>query len=147
FTLLNEKVLCGLGRGLDSTGKLNEAGAKLALDNLMRFVRLAKAMAVKRLDLLATAAVRDAKNGAEFVAEVERRCRVRVRMISGEEEARLSAQGVVSGIPEADGLMGDLGGGSLELGALERGKVGTHPTLPLGPGRLTATLADDLHPP
>ena len=144
FTLFNEKVLCGLGRGLDATGKLNEAGAKLALDNLTRFVRLAKAMAVKRLDLLATAAVRDAKNGAEFVAEVERRCRVRVRMISGEEEARLSALGVLSGIPEADGLMGDLGGGSLELVALDRGRLGAHATLPLGPVRLMDSMVDDL---
>ena len=144
FTLFNEKVLCGLGRGLDATGRLNEAGAKLALDNLTRFVSLAKGMAVKRLDLLATAAVRDAKNGREFVAEVERRCRVRVRIISGEEEARLSAQGVVSGIPDADGLMGDLGGGSLELVALDKGKMAEHATLPLGPVRLMDSTVDDL---
>lgn len=143
FTLFNEKVLCGLGRGLDATGRLSEDGARLALDNLVRFVRLAKAMAVKRLDLLATAAVRDASNGAEFVKEAERRCRVRVRTISGEEEARLSALGVVSGIPEADGLMGDLGGGSLELVALDRGKIGEHTTLPLGPVRLMDNLVDD----
>jgi exopolyphosphatase/guanosine-5'-triphosphate,3'-diphosphate pyrophosphatase len=144
FTLFNEKVLCGLGRGLDATGRLNDAGAKLALDNLTRFVRLAKAMSVKRLDLLATAAVRDAKNGREFVAEVERRCRVRVQTISGEEEARLSALGVVSGIPDADGLMGDLGGGSLELVALDKGKMAEHATLPLGPVRLMDSMVDDL---
>jgi exopolyphosphatase/guanosine-5'-triphosphate,3'-diphosphate pyrophosphatase len=143
FTLFNEKVLCGLGRGLDATGRLNEAGAKLALDNLMRFVRLAKAMAVGRLDLLATAAVRDASNGAEFVAEVERRCKVRVRVICGEEEARLSAQGVVSGIPGADGFMGDLGGGSLEIVALDQGSLGPHATLPLGPVRLMDSMIDD----
>ena len=144
FTLFNEKVLCGLGRGLDATGKLSESGTKLALDNLSRFVRLAQAMGVARLDLLATAAVRDAKNGAEFVAQVERRCRVPVSVISGEEEARLSALGVVSGIPEADGLMGDLGGGSLELVALDRGKLGNHTTLPLGPIRLMDSMIDDL---
>jgi exopolyphosphatase / guanosine-5'-triphosphate,3'-diphosphate pyrophosphatase len=144
FTLFNEKVLCGLGRGLDATGRLNDAGAKLALDNLTRFVRLAKAMSVKRLDLLATAAVRDAKNGREFVAEVERRCRVKVQIIAGEEEARLSAQGVVSGIPDADGMMGDLGGGSLELVALDKGKMAEHTTLPLGPVRLMDSMVDDL---
>jgi exopolyphosphatase/guanosine-5'-triphosphate,3'-diphosphate pyrophosphatase len=142
FTLFNEKVLCGLGRGLDATGRLNDAGAKLALDNLTRFVRLAKAMSVKRLDLLATAAVRDAKNGREFVAEVERRCRVRVQIIAGEEEARLSALGVVSGIPDADGMMGDLGGGSLELVALDKGKMAEHATLPLGPVRLMDSIDD-----
>src|SRR5262249_14825345 len=82
--------------------------------------------------------------GAEFVAEVERRCRVRVSMISGEEDARRSAEGVLSGIPEAEGLMGDLGGGSLELVALDRGKLCAHATLPLGPVRLMDSMVDDL---
>lgn len=141
--LFNEKVLCGLGRGLDSTGRLSQAGADLALANLTRFVRLAQAMQVARLDLLATAAVRDADNGAAFVAEVERRCGVPVRVLSGEEEARLSALGVVAGIPEADGLMGDLGGGSLELVALDRGTLGDYATLPLGPLRLLETASSD----
>ncbi|HTO82735.1 MAG TPA: exopolyphosphatase [Methylomirabilota bacterium] len=144
FTLFNEKVLCGLGRGLDATGRLSESGAKLALDNLTRFVRLAQAMGVSRLDLLATAAVRDAKNGAEFVKEVEKRCRVPISVISGEEEARLSALGVVSGIPQADGLMGDLGGGSLEIVALDRGKLGAYATLPLGPIRLLDNMIDNI---
>jgi exopolyphosphatase / guanosine-5'-triphosphate,3'-diphosphate pyrophosphatase len=134
--LFNEKVLCGLGRGLDSSGRLNEAGVESALVNLARFVRLAKAMKVGRLDLLATAAVRDAVNGADFVAAVRRRCGVPVRILSGVEEARFSALGVVSGIPDADGLMGDLGGGSLELVGLDRGKLGAHVTLPLGPLRV-----------
>ena len=65
-----------LGRGLDASGRLNDAGVKLALENLARFVWLARAMEVTRLDLLATAAVRDAENGPGFVADVERRCGV-----------------------------------------------------------------------
>jgi exopolyphosphatase/guanosine-5'-triphosphate,3'-diphosphate pyrophosphatase len=134
--LFNEKVLCGLGRGLDSSGRLNEAGVESALVNLARFVRLAKAMGVGRLDLLATAAVRDAANGADFAAAVRERCGVPVRILSGTEEARFSALGVVSGIAGADGLMGDLGGGSLELVGLDRGKLGAHVTLPLGPLRV-----------
>jgi exopolyphosphatase/guanosine-5'-triphosphate,3'-diphosphate pyrophosphatase len=144
LTLFNEKVLCGLGRGLDGSGRLNEAGVKLALDNLARFVWLAKAMQVARLDLLATAAVRDAENGPAFVADVERRCGVKIRIISGAEEARLSASGVLSGIPGADGVMGDLGGGSLELVALNKGRIGPHTTLPLGPIRLMESLLNDL---
>src|ERR1700747_3522256 len=99
--LFNEKVLCGLGRGLDSSGRLNEAGVESALVNLSRFVRLAKAMGVGRLDLLATAAVRDAANGADFAAAVRARCGVPVRILSGTEEARFSALGVVSGIAGA----------------------------------------------
>ena len=134
--LFNEKVLCGLGRGLDESGRLNEAGVESALVNLARFVRLAKAMGVARLDLLATAAVRDAQNGPEFVAAVRRRCGVVVRVLTGAEEAKFSALGVVSGIAEADGMMGDLGGGSLELVGLERGRLGAHATLPLGPLRV-----------
>ncbi len=140
--LFNEKVLCGLGRGLEKTGRLNEAGSELALANLTRFVRIAEAMEVGRLDLLATAAVRDAANGAEFVAEIERSCGKPVQVLSGEEEARLSALGVLAGIPEADGLMGDLGGGSLELVELSQGRVGRHTTLPLGPLRLMAATED-----
>ncbi len=134
--LFNEKVLCGLGRGLDESGRLNEAGVDSALVNLARFVRLAKAMGVARLDLLATAAVRDAKNGPEFATAVRRRCGVPVRVLSGSEEAKFSALGVVSGIAEADGMMGDLGGGSLELVGLDRGRLGAHVTLPLGPLRV-----------
>jgi exopolyphosphatase / guanosine-5'-triphosphate,3'-diphosphate pyrophosphatase len=134
--LFNEKVLCGLGRGLDETGRLHEAGVESALVNLARFVRLAEAMGVARLDLLATAAVRDAQNGAEFAAAVRRRCGVKVRVLSGAEEARFSALGVVSGIESADGMMGDLGGGSLELVGLDHGRLGHHVTLPLGPLRV-----------
>jgi exopolyphosphatase/guanosine-5'-triphosphate,3'-diphosphate pyrophosphatase len=141
--LFNEKVLCGLGRGLDESGRLNESGVESALANLARFVRLAKSMGVARLDMLATAAVRDAANGAEFAASVRRRCGVGVRVLSGAEEARFSALGVVSGIAEADGVMGDLGGGSLELVGLDHGRLGPHVTLPLGPLRVgEAALGD-----
>jgi len=134
--LFNEKVLCGLGRGLDESGRLNEEGVDSALVNLVRFVRLAKTMGVGHLDLLATAAVRDASNGAQFAAAVKRRCGVPVRILSGAEEAKFSALGVVSGTPDADGMMGDLGGGSLELVGLDRGNLGPHVTLPLGPLRV-----------
>jgi len=134
--LFNEKVLCGLGRGLDETGKLNEAGVESAMVNLVRFVRLARAMGVTKLDMLATAAVRDASDGEAFVAALRRRCGVPVRTISGAEEAKFSALGVISGCMTADGMMGDLGGGSLELVGLDKGKLGAHATLPLGPLRV-----------
>ncbi len=135
--IFNEKILCGLGRGLERTGKLNPEGVKLAIENLARFGRIAAAMGLERLDLLATAAARDASDGAAFVAEVERITGSRVRILDGTEEARLSAHGVLSGIPEADGAMGDLGGGSLEIVGLDAGEiVGAQVTLPLGPLRL-----------
>jgi exopolyphosphatase/guanosine-5'-triphosphate,3'-diphosphate pyrophosphatase len=144
FPLFNEKVMCGLGRGLERTGELNPDGVALALDNLGRFVTLADVMGAERIDLLATAAVRDASNGRDFVRKVEKACGRRVRVLSGEEEARLSAMGVLMGMPQATGLMGDLGGGSLEVVALERGKAGAHATLPLGPLRLAEAAGDDM---
>ncbi|SDF82327.1 exopolyphosphatase / guanosine-5'-triphosphate,3'-diphosphate pyrophosphatase [Limimonas halophila] len=134
--VFNEAVQCGLGRGLDRTGRLNEDGIAAALQNLTRFARLATAMGVARFDLLATAAVRDAENGAAFVAEVERCCQARVTVLSGTAEARLSGLGVMAGTPGAAGITGDLGGGSLELVRIADGAIQEITTLPLGPIRL-----------
>ena len=113
--LFNEKIMCGLGRTVEKTGRLNPEGVTLALDNIDRFARLIDGMDVGQVEVLATAAVRDASDGAAFVSAIEQRTGLTVRTIAGEEEARLSALGVLSGTPGADGLMGDLGGGSLEL--------------------------------
>lgn len=134
--ILNEKTICGLGRGLAEHGRLSLEGRAHALETLARFAILADAMAVDSLDVVATSAVRDAADGSEFVAMVERRCNVRVRVLSGVEEARLSAQGVLADVADADGFVGDLGGGSLELVALNKGRTGAHMTLPLGVLRL-----------
>ena len=144
FPLFNEKVMCGLGRGISSTGRLNPEGVALALINLRRFVAFARAIAVDHLAVLATAAVRDASDGDAFAAEVERQCRVQVKIIDGTEEARLSATGVLAGIPDADGIVADLGGGSVEvirvgpgtLPADGTGQIGEGISLPLGPLRL-----------
>ncbi len=149
FPLLNEKVMCGLARGLSATGRLNRDGMVLALVNLRRFVALARAIGVDHLAVLATAAVRDASDGQAFADQVARECRVPVTIVDGVEEARLSAAGVLAGIPEAEGIVGDLGGGSVELvrvgrgvsGAGEAARIGRGITLPLGPLRL-AELGD-----
>jgi len=141
-TLFNEKVMCGLGRGLSKTGRLDPAGVELAKTNMQRFVALARNLGASHFDILATAAVRDATDGPAFVAEIEKRFSVRVRVLSGEEEGKLSAMGVLAAIPEASGLVGDLGGGSVELIELGKGNVGRAATLPLGPLRL-ADIADD----
>jgi exopolyphosphatase/guanosine-5'-triphosphate,3'-diphosphate pyrophosphatase len=115
FPLFNEKVMCGLGRGIASTGRLNPDGIEPALVNLRRFVALARAIGVDHLAVMATAAVRDASDGEAFAGEVERQCRVQVDIIDGPEEACLSGAGVLAGIPDADGIVVDLGGGSVEL--------------------------------
>ncbi len=145
--LLNEKVMCALGRGIAASGRLNRDGVELALANLHRFVALARALGVDHLAIIATAAVREAEDGRLFAAEAERRCGVPVRIIDGSEEARLSAAGVLAGIRGADGVVGDLGGGSVELvrvtpdGGAVAG-IGAGVSLPLGPLRL-AELADN----
>jgi exopolyphosphatase/guanosine-5'-triphosphate,3'-diphosphate pyrophosphatase len=143
--LLNEKAMCGLGRGIARTGMLNPDGIELAYGNLQRFVALARALGADRLTGIATAAVREAKDGAGFAAEVERRCGLPVWIVSGPEEARLSAAGALAGIPAAEGVVGDLGGGSVELVHIAAGKdpaMGEGVSLPLGPLRL-AEFADN----
>jgi len=145
--LLNEKVMCAIGRGIAASGRLNRDGVELALANLHRFVALARALGVDHLAIIATAAVREAEDGRRFAAEAERLCGVPVRIVDGSEEARLSAAGVLAGVRDADGVVGDLGGGSVELVRVtpEGGAVaaiGAGVSLPLGPLRL-AELADN----
>ncbi|MFC3226648.1 Ppx/GppA family phosphatase [Marinibaculum pumilum] len=133
---LNEKVLCGLGRALRQTGGMDREAMDMAVVALRRFADLISLMGITEVLAVATAAVRDASNGPDFLQRVERECGLRLRVLSGEEEAALSAYGVLAGIPGADGLMGDLGGGSLELVTLNAGEIGAGVTLPLGTLRL-----------
>lgn len=134
--VFNEKVLAGLARGLDKTGRLAEERVQLALSSLGRFRALIDAMGVGRIDAVATAAVRDAENGPEFVERIKQSCGFDVQILRGKDEARLSAFGLLSGIPEAEGVAGDLGGGSLELVGVSAGGTHDFVTLPLGPLRL-----------
>ncbi len=132
----NEKVLCGLGRGLAETGKLNPEGRRRALATLKRFALLARGMSLSNLTMVATAAMREAEDGPEFCALIERETGLRMRIIDGAEEARLSAQGVLTGWPEANGLVCDIGGNSMELAVIGDGKVHCSVTSGLGPFRL-----------
>lgn len=134
--IFNERALCGLGRKLGETGRLNREGVTMAFENMARFVAAAEAMHVGRLEVVATEAVRAAKDGPAFVAELQRRFGITVEVLKGEMEGRLSAYGVISGIPEARGMTGDLGGGSLEVITIERGNPGSCASLPIGPLRL-----------
>lgn len=132
----NEKHPCGLGARLGETGRLDPEGRAAALATLRRFAALAGRMQVAALDAVATAAVREAEDGAEFAAEVERETGLRLEIVSGEDEARFAAMGVLLGAPGAEGVAVDMGGASMELAALEAGEVGACVTLALGPQRL-----------
>jgi exopolyphosphatase/guanosine-5'-triphosphate,3'-diphosphate pyrophosphatase len=131
-SIFNEKTLCGLGREVQSTGLLAPDAVAKALTSLRRFRALCRIMKVGRVHAIATAACRDASNGPEFIAKAEQICRVRIEILSGPREAHLSALGVVSGIHKPDGIVGDLGGGSLELVDIAGHRVRKGVTLPLG---------------
>jgi exopolyphosphatase/guanosine-5'-triphosphate,3'-diphosphate pyrophosphatase len=131
-SLFNEKTLCGLGREVQSTGLLAPDAVAKALTSLRRFRALCKIMKVGRVHAIATAACRDATNGPDFIAKAERICGIRIEILSGPREAKLSALGVLSGIHNPDGIVGDLGGGSLELIDVRGNRVRQGVTLPLG---------------
>lgn len=133
--LFNEKVMAGLGRDLGETGALSEAAQARALDAIARFRLLVREMGVGRTRVVATAAVRDASNGAAFLERI-RAIGFTPEVLSGEEEAYAAGCGVLSAIPDADGFVGDLGGGSLELVELSGGRVLSRRSLPLGVLRL-----------
>lgn len=135
-SFFNEKSLCAIGRNMVTTGMLDEEGSDAAIAALARFREILDAMGIKRVDAVATAAVRDAKNGNVFVARARDALGTPIKILTGEEEARLASDGVLSAIPDADGVMGDLGGGSLELAFLSGGKASVGVTLPFGPLRL-----------
>lgn len=130
---LNEKVMAGLGRNLAATGKLSAEGIESALKALARFAMLIDGLGIKDVYAVATAAVRDAKDGAKFAERVRKETGIALRVIEGAEEARLSALGVLAGAPEATGVAGDLGGSSLELVEVGPAGPGRGETWPLGP--------------
>ncbi len=132
--LFQEKAMCGLGRYLNSTRRLNEAKIPEALSSLARFKKLADICGVRERDIhpFATAAVRWAEDGPEFLARAEAACGIPIKVIGNTEEAELAATGVLAGFMTPNGVAGDLGGGSLELVRL-RGKLFEHTiSLPLG---------------
>jgi exopolyphosphatase / guanosine-5'-triphosphate,3'-diphosphate pyrophosphatase len=130
--IFNERTLAGLGREVQTTGLLAADAVDTALRALRRYRALCDRMQVGRIWAIATAACRDARNGRAFVAEAERICKAPVELLSGRRESRLTALGVVSGFHHADGIVGDLGGGSLELVDVRGSRVQTGVTLPLG---------------
>ena len=132
ISIFNEKTLCGLGREVQTTGLLAPDAVAKALTALRRFHALCRVMKVGHVHAIATAACRDATNGPDFIAKAERICNVPIEILSGPREAKLSALGVVSGVHKPDGIVGDLGGGSLELVDVRGHQIRGGVTLPLG---------------
>lgn len=130
--IYNERAFCRLGDAVAATGRIEGAPYELAIQTFRRFRAIAEQLGIEKLAAFATAAVRDADNSAAFVAEAEQILGHEIRVLSGREEAALSADGVMLGIPGADGLVADLGGGSLELARVEDNQVHDWVSLPLG---------------
>lgn len=137
--IFNEKVMAGLGRDMAETGALGDEAQARALSALRRFALLVRQMGVVKTRTVATAAVRDASNGAAFLDAITA-LGLAPELLPGKEEARLAGLGVISAIPQADGIVGDLGGGSLELAEVSDGRVRRGATLPLGVLRLGALM-------
>lgn len=143
WTIFNEKVLAGLGRGVAGSGRLSEGGVETAMRALTRFAGLIEAMRPSLTHVFATAAVRDAEDGPAFVERIARETGLEVRILSGPEEARYSAAGVIAGAPDTRGVVGDLGGASLELSRVYDRRIEPGVTLPLGPFSLANGKAID----
>lgn len=141
--LYNEKATCALGRGLNETGELSEKSVERTMVALRRFALVAELSRAK-VHVLATAATREASNGASFIEAVEEIMGVKVEVLSGAEEAHYAAMGVVSGMPEHSGLVGDLGGGSLEIATVRDHHDISGETLALGAIRLQDDSGGDL---
>lgn len=134
--LFNEKMLAGLGKSIVTTGELDPEGVTRAVAEFGRFRALSEQAGAQALHVLATAAAREAKNGADFIRRAEAILGTEIQVLSGREEARYSAFGVMSGFHKPDGIVGDLGGGSLELVDVDNRTMGEGITLPLGGLRL-----------
>src|SRR5229473_2879398 len=130
--IFNEKVLAGLGREVLTTGLLAADAVDKALAALTRFRALCDAMSVGKVWAIATAACRDARNGPAFIVRAAKACGVSIDVLSGRREAELSALGIISGFHKPDGIVGDLGGGSLELTDVRGHRAKSGVTLPLG---------------
>lgn len=142
--VFNEKVLCGLGRSVHSTGRLADEAVERAISALTRFKAIARVVGVKALRAIATAAVREAENGDDFIVRGERACGTRIEVLSGEREAALAAQGIRMAFRDTDGFAGDLGGGSLELIDIYKETLNDGTTMPLGGLKLIDTTGGDL---
>ena len=130
--IFNEKAMCALGKGVFNTGRLDAEGVDKALKALRRYRALCETMGVADIEVIATAAARDAANGASFLAAAREAIGRNISLLTGKREAELSALGVISSIHAPDGVVGDLGGGSLELINVHSGRPGGGVTLPLG---------------
>ena len=134
--VFNEKAVCQLGKNLDRTGKLDPKGAEFALTVLKRFKQILSNLKVKKYKAIGTAALREAIDAKDFIIKAQKIIKKKIIILSGNKEAENSALGVVIGFQKVNGLVADLGGGSLELARVEKNIIHDKISLPLGVLRL-----------
>lgn len=136
--IFNEKVICPLGQDLGVTGKLNPDAADSAFKSLQAYKLLSEIYQVSSLEVVGTAALRDATDGQEFINHVQRNIGISIRVLSGDDEASYAARGVLMFDPLANGVAADFGGGSLELARIYGDKTHDTISLPMGAYRVLA---------
>jgi len=136
--IFNEKVICPLGRDLGTTGRLNPDAVSSAYKALEAYKILSELYHVVSLEVVGTAALRDATDGPDFIKRIKDEVGLTIRIISGDEEASYAARGVLMFAPDADGVVADFGGGSLELARIYKDTVHDTVSLPMGAYRVQA---------
>jgi len=139
--LTREKDVVRLGHETLREGHINPAAIERAVNSIKRFRSIAEARGAETIIAVATASVREARNSAEFIAEVERQTGVRVEILSGIEEARLIGLAAAQGCAGrgATNINIDIGGGSTEISIFRDGVAATLFSVKLGAVALTET--------
>jgi exopolyphosphatase/guanosine-5'-triphosphate,3'-diphosphate pyrophosphatase len=142
--LASSRASLRLVRQLDRTHSLSAGAVDRAMEALRDFRAIMIGSGAERTIAAATSAVRDAANGRAFIARVRRELGIRMRILSGPEEAYYGCLGAIRGLPVADGLLFDVGGGSLQLASFRGRRAGAGQSFPLGALRLSdAFLGSD----
>jgi exopolyphosphatase / guanosine-5'-triphosphate,3'-diphosphate pyrophosphatase len=135
--LREEATITRLGEGVDVSRKLAPAATERTNACLARYAEIVRALGVESVAVVGTSAMRDAGGGDEVRAKVKTLFGVEARTISGDEEARLTFEGALSGLPLSAARVFDIGGGSTEIVVGERGRVGASHSFDVGSVRLT----------
>ena len=130
--IFNKKITCGLGKDLIKNNKLNKDSIKKAMNALYYIKELIDSSNIKNYEIFATEAVRVAKNRDAFIADAENILKKKIHVLTGDEEAKFSAMGCIVGLKKSNGLVADLGGGSLELAEVKKKEIMNTLSLPLG---------------
>ncbi len=141
--LTEESAVTRLGEGLGETGELGDLGMDVTLEAVRRFKTRAQSFEVDKLVVVGTEAFRRATNAAEYVEDLKRILKIKVEILPGEEEARLSALAVLKSLdlPGGKVAVADVGGGSTEVIRLENGVIIASKSLPVGVRTLTDAYA------